>query len=855
LVTGYRVTRFYNLVFCTFILFFHCSAQVDTEFWFAPPEITSGHGDLPLILRVSAQAQTATVRVLQPARGNIELANFTIPANTTQVIDLSAHRPDVETSLPNTVMNTGLHIISSAPITAYYEEASFLNAEIFVLKGKNAIGHQFIIAAQNFFDNSSDYFPTPYFSFDIVATKNNTIVKVRPTKPIEGFEGDSVITIRLNAGETYSFKKKGFVGIDNPVGTLVESSQPIAITVKDDSLINGTCRDLVGDQLIPVEVAGKEYIVVKGFLNNFEFFFITGTEDNTSLYMEGIDIPVATVNKGESRRFQVRTPAIHIRSDKRIYVNHVTGFGCEMGMAVLPPINCTGSRQIGFTRSSSEFFGMNVLVKKDGIYFFTLNGSTALIPPQVFQPVIGTNDEWYTAQLSFSTTEVPVNQSSLIQNSKYSFQAGIINGNATTSARFGYFSSFSTLFIGDDFDFCDGATAIIDAGPGKESYLWNTGAATQSIEVDETGDYWVTVVREDCVLSDTIHVSERIPKIDLGPDVSVCEGDTARVDGKENFSWQWSDGTSQQFLETKNLGKYWVSVFDEIGCRASDTIMISRLIHIFEEDVMLKLAAVSVDTANEQSIKVEWIVTDKERREENTINIYKRISGSLSWDTLTRVPASNLNFIDTENDTDSNIFEYYLGLANQCGEEQRVTNIHNSIQLTGEGDENANVIRLNWNYYQQWDDGVKNYELWRKKEDESSYSFLTELNTDAKSFLASITTDAFHHDYVIRAIESSGTSESWSNNIQFDFEHPVYVPNVFTPNDDGYNQYFEIKNIQLYKKSQLLILNRWGATVLQAEGYSNDWDGGDFSSGVYYFILRLNRNDLKPIKGSLSILK
>ena len=42
-------------------------------------------------------------------------------------------------------MSDGLHIISTRPITAYYEEASFFNAEIFVLKGKNALGKQFIM--------------------------------------------------------------------------------------------------------------------------------------------------------------------------------------------------------------------------------------------------------------------------------------------------------------------------------------------------------------------------------------------------------------------------------------------------------------------------------------------------------------------------------------------------------------------------------------------------------------------------------------------------------------------------------------------------------------------------------------
>ena len=269
------MARFYNTVLFTCVIFFHCYAQVDTEFWFAPPEISSGHGDSPLVLRISTQELPATVRVSLPANNNFELANFTLPPNATRVVDLSIQKFLLETGSYNTVMNTGMHIVSTGPITAYYEEASFYNAEIFVLKGKNAVGRRFIIAAQNFYDNSRDYSPLPYFSFDIVATRNNTVIKVRSTKPLLGHQ-NNVITIRLNAGETYSFRKPSLLAGDNPIGTIIESSKPIAVTIKDDSVINGTCRDLLGDQLIPVEVAGMEYIVVKGFLNSAEHFFCNG---------------------------------------------------------------------------------------------------------------------------------------------------------------------------------------------------------------------------------------------------------------------------------------------------------------------------------------------------------------------------------------------------------------------------------------------------------------------------------------------------------------------------------------------------------------------------------------------------
>jgi len=850
------VTRFYKIIFLLLVISFRCAAQVDTEFWFAPPEITSGHGDLPIILRVSAQSEPATVQVLQPARGDALLANFTIPANTTEVINLSGYQDYLETRIPNTVMPTGLHIISSAPITAYYEEASFFNAEIFVLKGKNALGKKFILPAQDFFDNSGDYRPIPYFSFDIVATKDNTIVKVWPTSPLEGHESDSTITIRLNRGETYSFKKKGLLSLDNPVGTVIESSQPITITIKDDSVVNGTCRDLLGDQLVPVEVAGKEYIVLKGFLNRPEFFFITATEDNTQVFMQGNNTPMVILNAGESDRFEITGPSIYVSSNKNIYVIHVTGFGCELAMAVLPPITCTGSKQIGFTRSTGEFFGMNVLVRKEGIYDFTLNGSSNLILPNVFRPVTGTNDKWYAAQLSFSVDEVPVDMSSLIKNERYSFQAGIINGNATTSSRFGYFSSFSTLFIGDDFDICEGSTAVIDAGPGKELYLWSTGATTQSIQVDQTGDYWVKVTREECVLYDTVHINERAGKVELGPDVAICINESTHIDGQENFKWQWSDGSTKQILETKELGTFWVSVFDEIGCQASDTIVVDRLTYNFDSDIGIELKYVSVDTAMEQRINIAWSVSEKERNDANSVFIYKRPLAGPTWEMIARLPANVNTYQDSsENATDDTVYEYFVSLADPCGLEQRYSNYHNTIRLVGVGDETANTINLNWNYYHDWPKGVKRYEVWRKLEDDSTYSFFKEMNADAKSLSATVASDAFHHRYIIRAIEFSGASESWSNNIDLEFEHPVFVPNVFTPNYDTYNQYFEIRNIGLYKNSRLIVVDRWGKTMFEADGYQNDWDANAVSSGIYYYILSLNRNDLKPLKGPLSIIK
>ena len=840
----------YSLITALTIGYSH--AQVDTEFWFVAPEVSSGHGDRPIYLRISTQNQASTVEVTQPANANRQLIKMNIPANTTQTIDLTGSIDMIETNVPGTVMKTGIRIVSTTPITAYYEEGSPWNSEIFALKGKNALGNRFIIAGQNLYDNGQ-YTPTPYSSFDVVATKNNTVVTVKPTRPIFGHANETTITVRLNAGETYSFRKMTTSAIDNPIGTIVESSKPIAITIKDDSLINGACRDIVGDQIVPVLVAGVEYVVIKGFLSSTEYLFITATEDNTNVFIGGASQPLVTLHAGELFRYPIFNKSTYVVASKTIYVFHVTGFGCEMGMALLPSINCKGSQQIGFTRSTSEFFGLNILVKKDGIGQFILNSSSALIPSSAFSAVPGTNDKWYTAQIGLNTSQIPVGQASLISNDKQSFQVGLINGDAASTCRYGYFSAFSTLNLGDDLRICEGESATLDAGGGKESYLWSTGAITQKLEVSTPGKYWVKAVKEECQLYDTINVKVEKGKVDLGPDVVICKSDTTKIDGKNNFSWKWSDGSIKQFLATTVPGKYSVLVSTDIGCPASDTIVVSWYKRPDVITSQLKLNYVSVDTLKEADIGLAWTAIPDNASPKNSVAIFKRMVPDDNWKLQSSWPLTKTTYLDKGNQTDANIYEYYISLF-ECYGESATSNIQHSLRLSGKVDSLTDVVSLNWNPYLGWKDGVSNYEIWRKLDGALRYTWVASIYGTENQFISPIGADGFIHQYVIRAKERNGSGESWSNSIQLELQHPVYIPNVFTPNGDVYNQYFEILKIQLYKDSDFAVFSRWGSKVYSAHGYTNNWDGEDLDSGVYFYMLDLKRGN-KIMKGSLSILR
>jgi gliding motility-associated-like protein len=82
-----------------------------------------------------------------------------------------------------------------------------------------------------------------------------------------------------------------------------------------------------------------------------------------------------------------------------------------------------------------------------------------------------------------------------------------------------------------------------------------------------------------------------------------------------------------------------------------------------------------------------------------------------------------------------------------------------------------------------------------------------------------------------------------------------FIPNVFTPNGDGKNDFFVIdpdndKRIEWH----IIILNRWGGKVYEANPYRNDWDGGNLPSAVYYYLLD-NRQYNRQVKGWVTVYR
>jgi gliding motility-associated-like protein len=355
----------------------------------------------------------------------------------------------------------------------------------------------------------------------------------------------------------------------------------------------GGCADLMGDQTIPVPVTGKEYVTLKGYLNGPDKVYVVATQNNTQLTIDGVN--VGTLNTTNLYVHTQSNPTAYIQADKPVYVLHTTGFGCEVGGAIVPPVVCTGSNTVAFVRSTNEFFAMNILVPAGGENSFTLNGSPANVGPGIFQPVPGTNNNWMYAQLDGSGF-IGVQAASRLENPSAKFHLGVIHGGANSGCRYGYFSDFAAykyeIDAANDL-LCSGDTLMLatDSLPGA-TYTWTgpLGITTNGASLTlygvvpaQSGNYIISGYNPGAceLIPDTVAITiistPDTPLINTNS--PLCLGDTLLAETTLNgaFTYHWNfnndivavnDSLTIQGLQP---GYYPIELYSNLGACISPT--------------------------------------------------------------------------------------------------------------------------------------------------------------------------------------------------------------------------------------------------------------------------------------------
>jgi len=497
-IKGIKEFRYYLLKVFLFLTLvtgsFVASAQVDNEFWFVVPELShrGNTGGTPGTLRIATMELEATVTISMPANRYNATTNptgfadivLTIPANGTGAVDLSYLidiAGDDRTGLENRpltgsgINNYGLHITATNMITAYWEVNYERGSDLWTLKGSNGEGTLFYTPFQTQYNNRL-VTPRAYSAIDIVSTADNNQVTITMPPTKAGGFGSGATTIpaggsyvfTLNEGQTFSVYPDNFsvLAADRIAGTKIESTSPVAVSVKDDVLFTGA-QDLVGDQLVPVDIIGDNYVVPE--MANPNHVYILATEDNTPIYAydaAGIPIgggsPFIVLNEGEQALLTVPNGAkfanITSRSNpldpaKPFYVFQMGIENASRGGALVPAIGCTGNTQLAFTRARDDKFYFFVITEKGHEDNFLVDGvqDDGLIQSDPTKwTEIGT-----TGWMAWMSTSIPASKLSagqhLVQNTEGIFHLAIVNGFPSGPhgrLYYGYYSDFGGLNIG-----------------------------------------------------------------------------------------------------------------------------------------------------------------------------------------------------------------------------------------------------------------------------------------------------------------------------------------------------------------------------------------------------------------------
>jgi gliding motility-associated-like protein len=106
--------------------------------------------------------------------------------------------------------------------------------------------------------------------------------------------------------------------------------------------------------------------------------------------------------------------------------------------------------------------------------------------------------------------------------------------------------------------------------------------------------------------------------------------------------------------------------------------------------------------------------------------------------------------------------------------------------------------------------------------------------------------------YQVQVIDQNGCTLEFVARVPMDGD--IFIPNIFTPNEDGFNDVFYIRNLPIEsRKVNLVISNRWGKQVYANKNYQNNWKGEGATDGVYFY--QLSINNATPITGWVEVLR
>lgn len=398
------------------------------------------------------------------------------------------------------------------------------------------------------------------------------------------------------------------------------------------------------------------------------------------------------------------------------------------------------------------------------------------------------------------------------------------------------------LDFGPDTILCAGGSLTLVADFPGWSVLWSDGSTGTEVVVTGPGTYWAEVSVAECLVRDTIEVDLISPPLAvLGPDTTVCGGVDLLLQPvlTDAGSVLWSDGSSEEELIVTASGTYSVTATNSCGSAsdAIDVVMVPALDVGIGADTLLcegdslvfDLSGADFDLLWQDSLSGPLFTVI----EEGTYWVQGTSSGCVERDTI-EVAYTRLALLDLGPDT---VLCEVDSLVLDAGEEGVEAVWQNGI--TGRYFE---ALRTAWyvaritNYCGTSTDSIRvSFAIPPDPLDTVDLcpGRTVELDPGGEMLWTRWTTNEItptivvgegEFGYVAEDIHGCPHRDSTVVRISADKDGIVYLPNSFTPDQDGYNDVFLPVGAERGDFA-LTLFDRWGRELYRTNDPYKGWDG------------------------------
>ncbi len=386
---------------------------------------------------------------------------------------------------------------------------------------------------------------------------------------------------------------------------------------------------------------------------------------------------------------------------------------------------------------------------------------------------------------------------------------------------------------------CNGGsdgTITVEGWGGSQPYLYSQGGgAFQSSGTFSSlpaGTYTITV--KDAALDEfdiiiDIFQPDPLSVSVSGEDITCYGGLTGRVTatpsgGTQPYTYWWNSAPAQITAVATNLpaGTFTVTVTDANGCSATNSVTISQPVTDME---------ISIDQVN--------VTCNGGTNGSATAAVAGGLEPySFSWNTDPEQTKENVT------DLAAGIYTITVTDSYGCIKTQTITideplpiTVNSTVTPTSCPDSEDGAISLTiaggtTPFTVLWSDGS------------------TGVNR----------TGLTPGSYTAVIADQNSCGETVTAEVDFSFSFGcLVIPQVITPNNDGYNDVWQIRNIDLYPDAEVRVFNRWGKMVFSTRNLAdNPWNGTVGGKLVptdsYHYILYLNDGS-KPRSGVISVIR